>query len=244
MTLPTHGRYDYSNITRRPDYTWPNGARLAVYVAVNIEAFGFGMGKGVAIAPPDQALSASVYSWRDYGNRVGVWRLFDLFDELDLPVEAQMNLEVYEAAPDVPERLRKRGDEIVGHGVTNSEGQEHMSEADERAMIARVTATIEKREGRRPIGWMSPWLSNSPVTLDLLQEAGYRYTMDWTMDDQPVWLRTRGGRLLAMPYPIEVNDTRGIVWYKHSAREFADMIVDQFDELLRQSERQPLVCPI
>ena len=64
------------------------------------------------------------------------------------------------------------------------------------------------------------------------------------MDDQPVWLRTRGGRLLAMPYPIEVNDTRGIVWYKHSAREFADMIVDQFDELLRQSARQPLVCPI
>src|SRR5205823_4147024 len=172
MTLPTHGRYDYSNITKRPDYTWPNGARLAVYVAINLEAFG------------------------------------------------------------------------VGHGVTNSEGQEHMLPDEERAMIARVTATIEKHEGRRPIGWMSPWLSNSPVTLDLLQEAGYRYTMDWTMDDQPVWLRTRGGRLLAMPYPIEVNDTRGIVWYKHSAREFADMIVDQFDELLRQSARQPLVCPI
>jgi len=244
MTLPTHGRYEYSNITKRPDYTWPNGARLAVYVAVNIEAFGFGIGKGVAIAPPDQAMSASVYSWRDYGNRVGVWRLFELFDELDLPIEAQMNIEVYEAAPDIPERLRKRGDEIVGHGATNSEGQEHMSEAEERALIARVTTTIEKHEGRRPIGWMSPWLSNSPVTLDLLQEAGYRYTMDWTMDDQPVWLRTRGGRLLAMPYPIEVNDTRGIVWYKHSAREFADMIVDQFDELLRQSARQPLVCPI
>src|SRR5439155_229935 len=100
--------------------------QLAVYVAINIEAFGFGVGKGVAIAPPDQAMSASVYSWRDYGNRVGVWRLFDLFDELNLPVEAQMNLEVYEAAPDIAERLRKRGDEIVGHGVTNSEGQEHM----------------------------------------------------------------------------------------------------------------------
>src|SRR5207253_1225621 len=133
MTLPTHGRYDYSNITKRPDYTWPNGARLAVYVAVNIEAFGFGVGKGVAIAPPDQAMSASVYSWRDYGNRVGVWRLFDLFDELNLPVEAQLNLEVYEAAPDIAERLRKRGDEIVGHGVTNSEGQEHMLPDEERA---------------------------------------------------------------------------------------------------------------
>jgi peptidoglycan/xylan/chitin deacetylase (PgdA/CDA1 family) len=242
--LPTHGRYDYSNITKRPDYTWPNGARLAVYVAINIEAFGYGIGKGVAIAPPDQAMSASVFSWRDYGNRVGVWRLFDLFDELQLPVEAQMNVEVYDVAPDIADRLRQRGDEIVGHGVTNSEGQEHMREDQERAMIAHVTNTIEKHEGRRPVGWMSPWLSNSPVTPDLLQEAGYRYTMDWTMDDQPVWMRTRSGRILAMPYPIEVNDTRGIVWYKHSSAEFAQMIIDQFDELLRASAKQPLVCPI
>jgi hypothetical protein len=91
---------------------------------------------------------------------------------------------------------------------------------------------------------MSPWLSNSTVTMDLLQEAGYRYAMDWTMDDQPIWIRTRQGRILAMPYPIEVNDTRGIVWYRYTADEFADMIVDQFDEMLAQSTRQPLVCPI
>ena len=91
---------------------------------------------------------------------------------------------------------------------------------------------------------MSPWLSNSTVTMDLLQEAGYRYAMDWTMDDQPIWIRTRKGRILAMPYPIEVNDTRGIVWYRYTADEFADLIVDQFDEMLVQSARQPLVCPI
>ena len=91
---------------------------------------------------------------------------------------------------------------------------------------------------------MSPWLSNSAVTMDLLQEAGYRYVMDWTMDDQPIWLRTRKGRILSIPYPIEVNDTRGIVWYRYTAEEFADMIVDQFDEMLAQSARQPLVCPI
>ncbi len=91
---------------------------------------------------------------------------------------------------------------------------------------------------------MSPWLSNSATTLDLLKEAGYRYVMDWTMDDQPVWMRTRSGPILSLPYPIEVNDTRGIVWYHHTSAEFADMIVDQFDEMLAQSERQPLVCPI
>ena len=242
--LPTHGRYDYSSITTRPDYTWPGGHRLAVYLALNIEAFGFGVGKGAAIAPPDQAQSHSIYSWRDYGNRVGIWRLFDLLDDLGLPAEAQMNTEIYEAAPDIPERLRKRGDEILGHGVTNSDEQGQLAEDEERALIERVTATIARHEGALPLGWMSPWLSNSGVTLDLLQEAGYRYVMDWTMDDQPIWLRTRKGRILALPYPIEVNDTRGIVWYRYSSAEFADMIVDQFDELLEQSRHQPLVCPI
>ena len=242
--LPTHGRYDYSNITTRPDYTWPGGRRLAVFVALNIEAFGFGVGKGAAIAPPEQAQNHSVYSWRDYGNRVGIWRLFELLDDLGIPAEAQMNTEIYEMAPDIPARLRARGDEILGHGVTNSDEQGHLPEAEERALIERVSTTIARQEGARPAGWMSPWLSNSATTLDLLQEAGYRYAMDWTMDDQPIWLRTRKGRILAMPYPIEVNDSRGIVWFRYTSGEFADLIVDQFDELLEQSARQPLVCPI
>ncbi len=242
--LRTHGRYDYSNITKRPDYTWPGGKRLAVYVAVNIEQFSYGEGKGAAIAPPDQAQSHSIFSWRDYGNRVGIWRLFELFDELDIPVEAQINTEVYEHCPDIAERLRERGDEILGHGITNSEEQGHLDEAAEAAFIQEVTSTIERREGVRPMGWMSPWLSNSEVTMDLLQEAGYRYVMDWTSDDQPIWMQTRNGRILSIPYPIECNDTRGIVWYRYTSSEFVDMLIDNFDEMLEQSGRQPLVCPI
>ena len=240
----THGRYEYSNITTRPAYDWPNGARLAVYVAVNIEQFSFAEGKGAAIAPPDQAHSHSIFSWRDYGNRVGIWRLFALFDEFDIPVEAQMNLAIYEHCPDIPEALRRRGDEILGHGITNSVEQGGLQETLEAELIAKVTETIESHEGSRPTGWMSPWLSNSEVTADLLQEAGYRYFMDWTCDDQPIWMKTRGGRILAMPYPIECNDTRGVIWYRYTAREFADMLIDNFDEMLAQSESQPLVCPM
>jgi peptidoglycan/xylan/chitin deacetylase (PgdA/CDA1 family) len=242
--LRTHGRYAYSNITTRPDYSWPGGKRLAVYVAVNIEQFSYGEGKGAAIAPPDQANSHSVFSWRDYGNRVGIWRLFELFDGLDIPIEAQLNTAIYDHCPDIPEKLRARGDEILGHGMTNSAEQGHLSEAAEAEHIRTVTATIARHEGRPPMGWMSPWLSNSEVTMDLLQEAGYRYVMDWTCDDQPIWLKTRQGRILAMPYPIECNDTRGIVWYHYTASEFADMLRDNFDEMLEQSARQPLVCPI
>ncbi len=242
--LPTHGRYEYSNILQRPDYSWPGGKRLAVYVALNVEAFSFGMGKGAAIAPPDQAHSHSVFSWRDYGNRVGMWRLFEMFDELGIPIEAQMNTAIYDMCPDIPAKLRARGDEILGHGETNSEEQGHLRESEERALIQRVTDTITRQEGTRPVGWMSPWLSNSAVTPDLLQEAGYRYIMDWTMDDQPVWLKTRNGRILAMPYPIECNDNRALVWFHYTSEEFADMLVDQFEEMKKQSAGQPLVCPI
>ena len=78
--LKTHGRYSYSSLPNRTKYEWPNGTKLAVYVAMNIEAFSYGEGKGAAIAPPEQAMSHSIYSWRDYGNRVGFWRLMDMFD--------------------------------------------------------------------------------------------------------------------------------------------------------------------
>lgn len=197
--LRGHGRYDYSPIGERADYDWPDGRRLAVYVALNVEVFSFGEGKGAAIAPPDQATGHNIYSWRDYGNRVGIWRLLELFDALGLPAEAQLNAAVYEHCPQIPAALRRRGDEILGHGITNSDEQGGLREPLEAALIAQVTETIERHEGARPWGWMSPWLSNSSQTPDLLQEAGYRYFMDWTCDDQPVWMRTRSGRILAMP---------------------------------------------
>jgi allantoinase len=242
--IRSHERYSYSSISSRPNYSWPEGKRLAVYVSVNIELFSYGEGKGVAIAPPDQANSHSIYSWRDYGNRVGVWRIFDLFDQLKLPLAAQLNTAIYEHCPDIPERLRCRGDEILGHGFSNSFEQGHLPEAEESRLIQDVTHTIKGREGQQPSGWMSPWVSNSAFTLDLLQEAGYRYVMDWTCDDQPIWMKTRNGRILSMPYPIECNDTRSIVWFGYSSQDFADMLVDNFDEMLKQSEGQPLVCPI
>ena len=244
--LKTHGRYDYSSLPNRVQYEWPNGTKLAVYVAMNIEAFSYGEGKGAAIAPPEQAMSHSIYSWRDYGNRVGFWRLMDMFDDLQIPVQHQINTAIYDECPDIPERIRSRNDEFLGHGYTNSEEQGGLSEQKEKDLIAECTATITKHEGKAPIGWMSPWLSNSETTMDLLQEAGYRYVMDWTMDDQPIWIKTRGGKILSMPYPVEANDNRGIVWYRYTSSEFTDMLIDNFDEMLEQTQRDghPLVCPI
>jgi peptidoglycan/xylan/chitin deacetylase (PgdA/CDA1 family) len=119
-----------------------------------------------------------------------------------------------------------------------------LSEDDERALIAQTTAAIEKHSGGRPRGWLGPWISQSHVTPDLLQEAGYTYLLDWCHDDQPTWMKTRQGRILSVPYPQELNDIPQIVARKREGAEFADMIEDAFDVLHAESARRPLVIGI
>ena len=244
MPLKSHGRYQYSPISERPHYEWPDGKRLAFYIAVNVEHFHFGEGLGHTPSYATPQPDVRNYAWRDYGNRVGVWRLFDLFDELEMPACILANSEAYEYAPQIFDRARARGDEIVAHGRTNSERQGDLDEAAERALIAEATETLTRHEGRAPKGWLGPWISETPVTPDLLKEAGYAYVLDWPLDDQPVWLSTRAGPLMTMPYPVEINDAPAMLTRRHTASEFADMIIDQFDEMLRQSTDQPLVCAI
>ena len=175
---------------------------------------------------------------------MGVWRLIKLFNELELPVSVLLNSEIYGHCPQVVAALRQRGDEIVGHGRTNSEHQNDFDEAGERSLIAEVTEAIRQHEGKPPAGWLSPGVNPSKATPDLLQEAGYQYILDWPLDDQPVWMRTRSGRLLSVPYPHEVNDVPTIVFHHATGPSFADMIVANLDEMVEQSERQPLVCGI
>lgn len=243
--LRTHGRYRYSAINRRPDFSWPDGKRLAVYLGLNLEHFAFGEGLGAELCPGGPPPDVLNYAWRDYGNRVGVWRLIDLFDELSLPASILVNSSIYGYCPEVMDAFRARGDEVVGHGRTNSERQGTLPEADERRLIAEATDIIARAEGRRPGGWLGPWISQSMVTPDLLAEAGYRYLLDWCMDDQPVWFSTRnGGRILSLPYPQELNDIPSIVGRKDSAEQFTAMIIENFEEMLTQSRKQPLVMGI
>ena len=240
----THGRYDYSPIDGRRDYAWPNGARLAVYIAVNLECFSFGEGLGAELAPGGPQPDVLNYAWRDYGNRVGAFRLVEMLDKFALPASVLINSDIYREAPGLAEAFRTRGDEFVGHGRTNSERQGILDEAAERALIAEATDILTRREGARPRGWLSPWISQSHATPDLLAELGYSYTLDWCMDDQPVWMRTRHGPILSVPYPQEINDIPAIVARKMEGPAFARMIIDNFDEMLEQSASAPLVMGI
>lgn len=243
--LPDHGRFPYRPITRRPDYHWPGGARLAVYLALNIEHFAFGEGLGAMIGPASPQPDVLNYSWREYGNRVGVWRCLELFDELKLPAAALINTALYDHCPEVVTACAARGDELVGHGHSNAERQGVLDEMAERELLVSCRDRMRARNGVAPSGWLSPWISESKLTPDLLAETGYRYTLNWCHDDQPVRMKTRGGQnLWSIPYPQELNDIPMIVGRQLDGKDFAQMIVDNFDEMLEQSRRQPLVMGI
>jgi allantoinase len=242
--LPTHGRYDYVPITRRLHFTWPGDKRLAVYIAINLEHFAFGEGLGAMLAPGGPQPDVLNFSWRDYGNRVGAWRMLDMLDELRLPCCAVTNAAIFGYCAELPAAFVARGDEIVAHGRTNSERQGDLDEIAEAKLIAESTEALVCNTGLKPRGWLGPWISESRVTPDLLQEMGYAYLLDWCHDDQPIWFRTRRGRILSVPYPQEVNDIPAIVVRQMTSPEFADMIVDQFEEMRSQSRDQSLVMGI
>jgi len=243
--LPDHGRFPYRPIGRRPNYRWPGGAGLAVYLGFNIEHFAFGEGMGAAIGPASPQPDVLNYSWREYGNRVGAWRCLALFDQLGLPTGALINTALYEHCPELVAALLARGDELIGHGHSNAERQGELDEAAERQLLSMCAERMRQHSGQAPAGWLSPWISESRVTPDLLAETGYRYTLNWCHDDQPVRMRTRDTRgLWSVPYPQELNDIPMIVARQLDMSAFAQMIVDQCDEMLDQSRSQPLVMGI
>lgn len=244
MKLKTHGRYDYSAITERKDYSWPGGKRLAVHFPLNVEHFSFGEGLGNDYAAPHPQPNQRAFAWRDYGNRVGAWRLLELAEAYDLPIALLVNTELYDYCPQMVAAFSKRGDEIVGHGRTNGERQVDMAYDEERACIREAAAAIEKHEGKRPMGWLAPYISQTHDSLDLLREAGFRYMMDWPLDDQPVWFRTKHGPILSVPYAHDLNDSFEIVARRTPSQLWCENLIDHFDEMLEESARRPLVMPI
>jgi hypothetical protein len=243
--LPTHGRFEYSPIVGRQDFSWPDGKRLAVYIAVCVEHFSYGEGGlGLSYSPGIPHPNTYNWAWREYGNRVGGWRLLELLQAHGIPPTVLLNTECYEHCPELVDAYRAAGSEFVGHGTTNSTHPNDLDEDAERAMIRQVASAMSQHEGTAPRGWMSPGANPSAVTEDLLAESGFRYTLDWPMDEQPVWMRTRGGPLMSVPYPHEVNDVPMIAFHHGTAEAFADMVIDSLDELAERSVDQPLVCGI
>ncbi len=145
-----------------------------------------------------------------------------------------MNTVLFEYCPEVLEPILKRGDEIIGHGRTNAEAQGPPVPADEARLLTEVREAIKKHTGQDVRGWMGPWMSQARRRPNCWSDTGYKFVMDWPADDQPVWMKTRSGPLMSVPYPLEINDSPQMLVRRHTAQDFEQMIIEQFEEMLAQ----------
>jgi len=224
--------FRYSPSIKRPPIEWPNGARTAFWVGLNIEYYAIDK-PSTSITPITATLVPDPlnYGWRDYGTRSGVWRTMQLLDRVGMRGSVLLNSDVCHYYPEIIEEGNKRGWVWLAHGKSNSILQANMELEEERRYLGDVVETIKRETGHQPKGWLGPALSETFNTPDLLAELGVEYICDWCNDDQPYPMRVKSGRMISVPYSIEVNDIPVFLDKGMEAEGFYRMIVDQFDVL-------------
>ncbi len=227
-----HGRFDYSPIVDREPLRFPNGARVAVWVIPNIEHFHWDK-PSTSVTAVTAHLKPDVlnYSWRDFGVRVGIWRMMETMERHGVKGTVALNSEVCGQYPRIIEAGNELGWEWMGHGSTNSVLFNDQPEEEERRLIGDIVSTIADGTGTAPKGWLGPALSESFNTPDILAGNGIEYVCDWVNDEQPYPMNVKSGSLISMPYSIEINDIPAFLDRGLGAEEFYRMIVDQFDML-------------
>ena len=235
-------RYDYAPIIQRKPLKWPHGARVALWVCPNIEYFHFD--KGIPAAPGRHLPDVQGYSLRDYGSRVGVFRLMEVLDRYGIRASVLLNAEVCDHHPAIIEEGKKRKWEWLGHGLTNSVRMSDYSLEEERGVIRLVKEKIAAAVGVAPKGWLGPGLAESFNTPDHLAAEGFEYVCDWGPDDQPIPMRVRSGRMIAMPYQQGINDIGALLHSNFAPEQWLTMVCDQFDTLYREGERAGRVMAI
>ena len=230
-------RLDYSPISQRTQLALPGGARLALWVIVNVEEWDINetMPRTVLTPPAGGSPMPDIpnWAWHEYGNRVGFWRMLEVFDDLRVPAVLAINGSAIHRYAAIVDAAKERGWEFIGHGFSQKNMQKV---ADEKADIAKTSAAIREATGKNPRGWLGPGLTETWDTPDLLAEAGYDYVCDWVLDDQPVRLKTRGGKsIVNLPYTQECNDVAMMLIQHHKASEYFDRAIDQFEQLYRDA---------
>jgi peptidoglycan/xylan/chitin deacetylase (PgdA/CDA1 family) len=235
--MPTENeRYPYWPLPDRPAIRWPNDARLAFWIIPNIERFRFDR-PTADLGPTAMSPDIPSFAQRDYGPRVGIWRMMDVMEKYGLRATVALNSDVCRFYPQVIKAGVERSWEWMGHGITNSERLVGMDEARERATIQEVVKNITESTGSPPRGWLGPGLSETHQTPDLLAEAGITYVADWCADDQPFPMRVASGRMISVPYSQELNDIPAFMRKGMTPEQFFGTVCDQFDVLYQEGER-------
>jgi hypothetical protein len=228
-------RIAYSPIISRPKLSLPGG-RMAVWVIVNIEEWSplETMPRTVLTPPAGGSPIPDIpnWAWHEYGNRVGFWRLVEVFDALKIPGVLAINGSAIRSYEPIARAAAERGWEFMGHGFT----QKNMQKVEnERADIVKTREAIREFTGRPPRGWLGPGLTETWETPDLLVEEGFDYVADWVLDDQPVHLKTRTKPIVSIPYTQECNDVAMMLIQHHVAAEYRNRAIDQFDQTYSDS---------
>ncbi len=243
MKPSSYGPFPYSPIISRQKLEWPNGAHVALWIIPNIEYFslmerpgGYGPGK-----IPDVVM----WTERDYGNRVGVFRIMETMDRYGLRGTVALNSNLCAEHPQIIEEGEKRKWEWMGHNESNTRRLNEAGPGEEEQIIKNTLSTIEKATGKRPTGWLSAGLQQTWDTNDYLAKHGVEYIGDWCNDDQPYQMTLEEGRtIIAMPYSQQLNDKSAIERRFVSADGFKQMICDQFDVLYKEGAKSGRVMAI
>jgi allantoinase len=238
-------RYAYSAIIDRPPLKLPGNARIAVFVVPNVEYLEWLPPANPLRSPyAGPAPQLGAYQARDYGNRVALWRLFELFDDLGIKTTASVNAAVFEHFPLIAEEMAKRDWDYQSHGLYNTRFAFGMDVAMERDMIGAVIDIVRKATGKTISGWLGPALTTTARTPDLLAEAGVKYWADMFHDDEPTEVKVSSGKLITLPYSFEVNSGVALGGQAQTAQSFGRMITDQFDMLYEEGATAPKVMAI
>ncbi len=230
-----HDHYEWSPINTRGVLRWPDGARVALCVVINLEHLEWEPPEGSYQTPtPAGGLGPRGYpnypmlTHRDYGHRVGIFRVFDVLEKHGIPPTVAMDALTAEHYPELVRPCLDRSCEIIGHGQSASQMiTSQMSESEERGYIQNSIESLAKATGKAPAGWLGPEYGESARTPQLLAEAGIRYVCDWTNDEQPYRMTTQMGALFALPMMLELDDVHAL-WDRR-------VQVDRYEQLLRES---------
>jgi allantoinase len=236
--------YDHSPMIHRPRLELPDGKRLAFWIGLNIEHYEldkpstsiFG---ATATLQPDPLN----YGWRDYGPRVGIWRTMQALDRYGIRASVLLNSDVPSRYPEIIEEGNKRDWIWLAHGKNNSILQAGMTEDEERQYLTDVVSTIRDATGQQPRGWLGPALTETFNTPNILADLGVDYLLDWCNDDQPYPMHVKQGRLISLPYAIEMNDIPMVLGKGFTGPQFAEAVIDSFDLLYAEgAESARVMC--